>query len=113
MIRSCRGLQPLAYQAEKLGTYFERIFESEAEKACTPAARLLSEQDEKMSTTEQAQKCPKCKRAAEIHNTKPGRWFVACSRNREIPRGHRVVRHPMFTKREGIAEWNRLTSTAV
>lgn len=56
----------------------------------------------------EAQKCPECKGAPTIHHTKTRRWFVACSRNSEVPGGHRVIGHPMFTKREAIAEWNKL-----
>lgn len=60
-------------------------------------------------TTTEPQACPECKGAPEIRNTKPRHWFVACSKNSEHPGGHRVIGHPMFTKHEAIAEWNKLT----
>ena len=55
------------------------------------------------------QKCPKCGAQAEVKNPKRRNWFVACSRNSGLVGGHYVVGHGMFTKRDAITEWNKLS----
>jgi len=59
-------------------------------------------------TAPEPQNCPKCGAVAEEKNPRPRRWFVACTANSELACGHRVVGHPMFTKRDAIIEWNEL-----
>jgi len=63
---------------------------------------------EKKATPE-PQKCPECGAPAEVKNPKPRNWFVACSRNSSLAGGHRVVGHGMFTRRDAIIEWNKLS----
>jgi hypothetical protein len=63
---------------------------------------------EKNATTE-PQNCPQCGAPAEVRNSKLRRWFVACTKNSELASGHRVLGHPMFTKRDAILEWNKLS----
>jgi hypothetical protein len=55
------------------------------------------------------QNCPECGAPAEVRNPKPRRWLVACTKNSELASGHRVLGHPMFTKRDAILEWNKLS----
>lgn len=55
------------------------------------------------------QNCPKCGAPAEMKNPRPRRWLVACSKNSDLTNGHRVLGHPMFTKRDAIIEWNKLS----
>lgn len=59
-------------------------------------------------TASTPQNCPKCGAAPVVSNPKPRYWFAACSANSELVGGHRVVGHPMFTKREAIGVWNQL-----
>ena len=59
--------------------------------------------------TPEPQDCPKCQAPAEVKNPRPRRWFVACSKNSELASGHRVVGRPMFTTRDAIIEWNKLS----
>jgi hypothetical protein len=59
--------------------------------------------------TPKPQNCPECGAPAEVKNPKPRNWFVACSRNSSLASGHRVVGHGMFTKRDAIIEWNKLS----
>lgn len=54
------------------------------------------------------QACPSCGAAPAIHNPKPRYWYVACSKNTEVLLSHRIIGHPMFTKRAAIIEWNKL-----
>jgi len=58
--------------------------------------------------TLEPQQCPECG-AGEVKNPKPRNWFVACSRNSSLASGHCVVGHGMFTKRDAIIEWNKLS----
>lgn len=55
------------------------------------------------------QNCPKCGSPPEVHNPKTRKWFVGCSRNSVAITGHNVTGHTMFTRRDAIIEWNKLT----
>ncbi|SFC51778.1 hypothetical protein [Massilia yuzhufengensis] len=55
------------------------------------------------------QNCPKCHAPAEVRNPRLRRWFAVCSKSSELAIGHRVIGHPMFTKRDAIIEWNKLS----
>jgi len=59
--------------------------------------------------TSEPQHCPDCGAPAEVKNPKPRNWFVARSRNSSLASRHRVVGHGMFTKRDAIIEWNKLS----